>query len=108
MHDSNLIHTYLWWWWSSWIWHTSRGWGVAGGLLRGIASWPRWVASSRGIGHLQQKEDKILLYGLITTTVTRSTRDLEVHNNGNNGLVKQITKKRAGSKEGHKEHVDGE
>ena len=49
-----------------------------------------------GIGHLQQKEDKILLYGLITTTVTRSTRDLKVHNNGNNGLVKQVTKKRVG------------
>ena len=55
---SPLSRTYLWWGWSSRIWHTSGGWEVARGLLRGVASWPRWVASSRGIGHLQQKTGK--------------------------------------------------
>ena len=64
----NLIHTYLWWRWSSWIWHTSRWWGVAGGLLRGVASQSRWVSSSRGIGHLQQKAGR-QVYRFTATTV---------------------------------------
>ena len=47
-----------------------QGVGVAGGLLRGVASWSRWVASSRRIGHLQQKAGRqALLYRLTATTV---------------------------------------
>ena len=66
-----LVHTYLWWWWSSRIGHTSRGWGVAGGLLWWVASWPRWVASSRRIGHLQQRAGRQVLLCMLTATTVK-------------------------------------
>ena len=71
-----LVHTYLWWWWSSRIWHTSRGWGVAGGLLWGVASWPRWVASSRRIGHLQQTAGRQVLLCTLTATTVKDHQEL--------------------------------